>query len=301
MEMMNTNYALEVENVSKNYADFSLDKVSFRIEKGMVMGLVGENGAGKTTIIKLILNAMERTGGDIRILGMDNIKEEIEAKERIGYVSDDDFLLVHSNIKKYARAFAHVYKNWDQELFEKYARMWKLPPKKKFSEYSKGMKTKAMLALALAHHPDMLILDEPTAGLDPVARIEVLDILREIVEEGERAVLFSTHITGDLDKIADSVTVLIDGKVTESMAIDQIEDKYAVIAGSLTSLDSSNTKLCIGIRRGTQNFEALTERKNLDRFKGVSVHTPNIENLLTFSIWGHRDEIVELGGENNNG
>jgi len=299
--MIATNYALEIENVSKNYADFSLDNISFRIEKGMVMGLVGENGAGKTTIIKLILNAMDRTSGKINIFGMDNIDEEIEAKERIGYVSDEDFLLVNSNIKKYAKAFARVYKNWDQELFEKYARMWKLPSKKKFSEYSKGMKTKAMLALALAHDPDILILDEPTAGLDPVARIEVLDILREIVADGERAVLFSTHITGDLDKIADSITVLIDGKVTESMAIDQIEDKYAVISGSLSNLDSYNTKLCIGIRKGTQNFEALIERKNIDNFKNVNVHTPNIENLLTFSIWGHRDEIVELGGEDNNG
>lgn len=299
--MMNNRYALEVENVTKKYEGFTLDKVSFSIEKGMVMGLVGENGAGKTTLIKLILNAMDRNEGNIRIFGMDNIKEEVEAKERIGYVSDEDFLLVNSNIKKYAKAFAHVYKNWDQELFEKYARMWKLPAKKKFSEYSKGMKTKAMLALALAHHPDMLILDEPTAGLDPVARIEVLDILREIVEEGERAVLFSTHITGDLDKIADSVTLLIDGKVTESMAIDKIEDKYAVISGNLSSLDSSNTKLCTGVRRGTQNFEALVKREYLDRFENVSVHTPNIENLLTFSIWGHRDEIVELGGEDNNG
>ncbi len=299
--MIATNYALEIENVSKNYADFSLDNISFRIEKGMVMGLVGENGAGKTTIIKLILNAMDRTSGKINIFGMDNIDEEIEAKERIGYVSDEDFLLVNSNIKKYAKAFARVYKNWDQELFEKYARMWKLSAKKKFSEYSKGMKTKAMLALALAHDPDILILDEPTAGLDPVARIEVLDILREIVADGERAVLFSTHITGDLDKIADSITVLIDGKVTESMAIDQIEDKYAVISGSLSNLDSYNTKLCIGIRKGTQNFEALIERKNIDNFKNVNVHTPNIENLLTFSIWGHRDEIVELGGEDNNG
>ena len=299
--MMNNRYALEVENVSKNYEGFTLDKVSFSIEKGMVMGLVGENGAGKTTLIKLVLNAMDRNEGSIRIFGMDNIKEEVEAKERIGYVSDEDFLLVNSNIKKYAKAFAHVYKNWDQELFEKYARMWKLPAKKKFSEYSKGMKTKAMLALALAHHPDMLILDEPTAGLDPVARIEVLDILREIVEEGERAVLFSTHITGDLDKIADSVTLLIDGKVTESMAIDRIEDKYAVISGNLASLDSSNTNLCTGVRRGTQNFEALVKREYLDRFENVSVRTPNIENLLTFSIWGHRDEIVELGGEDNNG
>ncbi|MBQ8515937.1 MAG: ABC transporter ATP-binding protein [Ruminococcus sp.] len=298
--MMNQ-YALEVENVSKEYADFRLDNVSFRLEKGMVMGLVGENGAGKTTIIKLILNAMEKSGGNIRVFGMDHVEKEVESKERIGYVADDDYLLITSNMKQYAKAFAYVYKDWDQALFEKYARMWKLPPKKKFSEYSKGMKTKAMLALALAHHPDLLILDEPTAGLDPVARIEVLDILREIVAEGERAVLFSTHITGDLDKIADSVTVLIDGRVTESMAIDQIEDKYAVISGSLSVLNAGNERLCVGIRRGTQAFEALVERKHLDKFTGVGVHTPNIENLLTFSIWGHREEIVELGGEQNNG
>lgn len=298
--MMNQ-YALEVENVSKEYADFRLDSVSFRLEKGMVMGLVGENGAGKTTIIKLILNAMEKSGGNIRIFGMDHVENEVESKAKIGYVADDDYLLVTANMKQYAKAFAYVYKDWDQALFEKYARMWKLPPKKKFSEYSKGMKTKAMLALALAHHPDLLILDEPTAGLDPVARIEVLDILREIVAEGERAVLFSTHITGDLDKIADSVTVLIDGRVTESMAIDQIEDKYAVINGDLSVLNAGNEKLCVGIRRGTQSFEALVERTYLDKFTGVGVHTPNIENLLTFSIWGHREEIVELGGEQNNG
>lgn len=295
--MTNSNFALEMENVTKEYADFRLDSVNLRLEKGMVMGLVGENGAGKTTIIRLILNAVEKTSGSIKMFGMDHVENEIQVKEKIGYVSDDDFLLINSNLKKYAKAFATMYKDWDQELFEKYARMWKLPAKKKFSEYSKGMKKKAMLALALAHKPELIILDEPTAGLDPVARIEVLDILREIVEEGERAVLFSTHITGDLDKIADSVTVLIDGKVTESMPIDQIEDKYAVITGSLKDLDSYRERLCTGVRKGTQNFEALVERKYLGEFENVSVRTPNIENVLTFSIWGHRDEIVEV--ENN--
>ncbi len=298
--MMNQ-YALEVENVSKKYDSFTLDKVSFRLEKGMVMGLVGENGAGKTTIIKLILNAIEKSGGNVRVFGMDHVEMEVEAKARIGYVADDDYLLVSSNIKQYAKAFAIAYKDWDQALFEKYAKMWKLPPKKKFGEYSKGMKTKAMLALSLAHHPDLLILDEPTAGLDPVARLEVLDILRDIVAEGERAVLFSTHITGDLDKIADSVTVLIDGKVTESMAIDKIEEKYAVISGDIDSLNAGNERLCVGIRRGVNSFEALTERKHVSSFQDVSVHTPNIENLLTFSIWGHREEIVELEGEKKNG
>ncbi|MBP1572972.1 MAG: ABC transporter ATP-binding protein [Oscillospiraceae bacterium] len=291
--------ALEVKSLSKEFQDFKLDNVSFELEKGMVMGLVGENGAGKTTIIKLILNAIEKSGGEINIFGMDNTKEEIACKEKIGYVADEDYLIVTSNIKNYAKAFAHIYKNWDQELFEKYAKMWKLPPKKKFSTYSKGMKTKAMLALTLAHHPELLILDEPTAGLDPVARIEVLDILRDIVADGDKSVLFSTHITGDLDKIADSVTVLIGGKATESMPIDMIEDKYAVISGSLTALTPTNTSRCVGIRRGTQNFEALVERRELSHFENVSVRTPNIENLLTFSIWGHREDIVELGGENN--
>ncbi|MBQ7028526.1 MAG: ABC transporter ATP-binding protein [Ruminococcus sp.] len=293
------NYALEINNLSKEFSDFKLDNVSFRLEKGMVMGLVGENGAGKTTIIRLILNAIEKNGGNIKIFGMDNDAEEIACKERIGYVADEDYLIVTSNIKNYAKAFAHIYKNWDQPLFEKYAKMWNLPPKKKFSEYSKGMKTKAMLALTLAHHPELLILDEPTAGLDPIARIEVLDILREIVGDGEKSVLFSTHITGDLDKIADCVTVLNGGKITESTEIDKIEEKYAVISGPLSVLSSANKEKCVGIRKGSQNFEALIERKDLGSFEGVSVRTPNIENLLTFTIWGHRDEVVELGGENS--
>lgn len=293
------NYALEINNLSKKFSDFKLDNVSFRLEKGMVMGLVGENGAGKTTIIRLILNAIEKNGGNIKIFGMDNDAEEIACKERIGYVADEDYLIVTSNIKNYAKAFAHIYKNWDQPLFEKYAKMWNLPPKKKFSEYSKGMKTKAMLALTLAHHPELLILDEPTAGLDPIARIEVLDILREIVGDGEKSVLFSTHITGDLDKIADCVTVLNGGKITESTEIDKIEEKYAVISGPLSVLSSANKEKCVGIRKGSQNFKALIERKYLGSFEGVSVRTPNIENLLTFTIWGHRDEVVELGGENS--
>lgn len=297
--MTDNNYALEIKNLCKEFSDFKLDNVSFKLEKGMVMGLVGENGAGKTTIIRLILNAMDKTSGSISVFGFDSVKDEVEAKKIIGYVSDDDYLLVTSNLKYYAKLFASLYPDWSQKTFETYARLWKLSPTKKFSEYSKGMKTKAMLALTLGHNPDILILDEPTSGLDPVARIEVLDILRDIVSEGERAVLFSTHITGDLDKIADSVTVLIDGKVTESTEIDKIEEKYAVISGGLESLSTRNEQLCVGIRRGTTSFEALVFRKDIASFENVSVHTPNIENLLTFSIWGHRDEIVELGGNEN--
>lgn len=285
---MNNN-ALEIEGLTKKYKDFTLDNVSFNVIKGCVMGLIGQNGAGKTTCIKLILNAIAKNSGTIKVFGMDNIEQEVAVKEKIGYVSDEDYLFVSSNLKQHADCFSKVYKNWDQNLFESYVEKWNLPLKKKTADFSKGMKTKAMIALTLAHHPEMLILDEPTSGLDPVARIEVLDILREIVADGEKSVLFSTHITGDLDKIADYITILIDGKVTESMAIDKIEEKYAVISGDNSSLDG-NTNFAVGIRKGSASFEALVKRDNIKYFKDVNVHTPNIENILTFSIWGNNKE-----------
>ena len=286
--------AIEVRDLCKSFGDFKLSDVSFSLEKGAVMGLVGQNGAGKTTIIKLMLNALDRDSGSIKLMGLDNIRDEIEIKTQLGYVADDDYLLVTSNLKKYAKMFALMYPTWDQKLFEQYATRWELPPTKKFGEFSKGMKMKAMFALTLAHKPKLLLLDEPTSGLDPVARIEVLDFLREIVSDGETSVLFSTHITGDLDKIADYITVVIDGKVTESLSVDAVEDKYAVVQGSITALNTDNEKLAVGIRRGHSSFEALVERHYVPSFGDVSVHTPNVENLLTFSIWGNRADIVEI-------
>lgn len=294
-------FAIEIRDLTKEYDGFKLDGASFAVQKGAVMGLVGQNGAGKTTIIKLIMNNIAKSGGSIKVFDMDNVECEVEVKKRIGYVSDEDYLIVGSNLKKYAKIFASMYENWDQQLFESYARRWELPPKKQFMTYSKGMKTKAMLALTLAHHPDLLILDEPTSGLDPVARIEVLDILREIVADGDKSVLFSTHLTSDLDKIADYLTVLIDGKVTESMSIDKIEEKYAVVSGSLSELTDKAAGRAVGIRRGTTSYEALTERRFINDFGRVDIHTPNIENLLTFSIWGHRSDTVEVGEFNRSG
>ncbi|MFA5659021.1 MAG: ABC transporter ATP-binding protein [Oscillospiraceae bacterium] len=280
------NFALEIKNLTKEYNDFTLNDVSFTVEKGSVMGLIGQNGAGKTTIIKLIMNCLKRKSGSISVFGLDNIENEPEVKNKIGYVADEDYLLISSTMKAHANAYKIMFENWDQELFEKYSEMWKLPLKKKFSEYSKGMKTKAMLSLALSHNPEILILDEPTAGLDPVARIEVLDILRDFVSNGEKAVLFSTHITGDLDKIADYITLLIDGNVTESLSVDKVEEKYAVISGDNSVINGKEGEL-VGLRKGTLTFEALIKRDKLRLFEGVSVHTPNIENLLTFSIWGN--------------
>lgn len=281
---------LSINGLTKSYKDFTLKDASFEIEKGTVMGLIGQNGAGKTTIIRLIMNMCSRNGGTITVCGLDNIADEIAVKNKIGYVSDESFFFYNTTLARTAKACAAAYDNWDAAKFEDFLKKWELPEKKKISALSKGMQTKAMLAVALSHDPELLILDEPTAGLDPVARIEILDLLRDFVSDGERSVLFSTHITGDLDKIADVITLIIDGQIRESMSIDAIEDRYAVISGANDKLTDQNRSFCIGLRELNTGFESLILRENLSKFEGVSVKNPNVENLLTFSIWQNRKE-----------
>lgn len=283
-----SNLSLNIEHLYKNYKDFSLEDVNFQIEKGTIMGLIGQNGAGKTTIIRAILNIIERKSGKITVCGYDNIDNEVEAKGAIGYVADEDYLQVASNLSKYALCFKEMYDEWDEELFKSLCEKWELPDNKRFSSFSKGMKKKAMIALTLAHKPKLLILDEPTSGLDPVARIEVLDILRDFVSDGEKSVLFSTHITGDLDKVADYVTMIIDGKIKDSMSIDRIEEKYAVITVENDKI-SPNENLLIGCRKGNMNSEALVLRENISAFDGAQVHVPNIEQILVFNIYDEKE------------
>ena len=208
-----SNYALEINGITKKYDGFTLKDIDIKLEKGTVMGLVGQNGAGKTTLINLIMNKIRNDGGEIKVFGFDNIADEPKVKNLIGYVADEDYMYFGFTLEKYRKIFSMAYDKWNGELFDSLCKKFDLPLKKKFSEFSKGMKTKAMLALALAHEPELMLMDEPTAGLDPVARIEILDMLREFVSDGEKAVLFSTHITSDLDKIADYITLIIDGEI----------------------------------------------------------------------------------------
>ncbi|MBQ8781601.1 MAG: ABC transporter ATP-binding protein [Oscillospiraceae bacterium] len=279
-----SNYALEVNGISKKYDGFSLKEIDIKLEKGTVMGLVGQNGAGKTTLINLIMNKIRNDGGEIKVFGFDNIADEPKVKNLIGYVADEEYMYFGFTLEKYRKIFSMAYDKWNGDLFDSLCKKFDLPLKKKFSEFSKGMKTKAMLALALAHEPELMLMDEPTAGLDPVARIEILDMLREFVSDGEKAVLFSTHITSDLDKIADYITLIIDGEIVESMSIDMVEEKYAVVTGSGKPSDS-DSKYLIGIRQGSSSYTALAKREDVKKLGNVSVHTPDIENLLTHNIW----------------
>lgn len=277
---------IEVNNLRKNYDNFKLQDISFSLEKGCIMGFIGENGAGKTTTIKLLLNVIDKLQGEIKIFGKDHIQNEIEIKEKIGYVPADDYFTASATLANHVKAMKPFYQNWDDDFFGKIVDIWRLPLKQKISEFSKGMKTKAMLALALAHRPHLLILDEPTAGLDPVARIEVLDILREFVSDGEKSVFFSTHITSDLDKVADYITLIHNGRIIECMRLDQIEEKYALVDSGINDMPINESEF-IGIRKGSLRFEGLILReKAIKYFDKERIKTPNIENLLTFTIWG---------------
>lgn len=277
---------LQIVNLTKAYKDFKISNISFELEKGCIMGFIGQNGAGKTSTIKLIMNAIGRDSGSISMFGKDNITEEVFVKSKIGYVPDEDYFVLTSTLEGHANALKLFYNTWCDEILEKYIEAWELPVDKKMQEFSKGMKTKAMLALALAHQPELLILDEPTAGLDPVARIEVLDILREFVSDGQKSVLFSTHITSDLDKVADFITIINRGKVIESLSVDKIEEKYVIVMGDISEL-TGKEKDFVGVRRGAGSFEGLILREKANLlYKGFDMHTPNAENMLTFSIWG---------------
>ncbi|MGH4122188.1 MAG: ABC transporter ATP-binding protein [Clostridium sp.] len=278
---------LEVLNLNKNFRDFNLHNVTFTLKKGCIMGFIGQNGAGKTTTIKLILNAIGKSSGQIKIFGKDNVVEEIFVKSQIGYVPDEDYFMSSSTIQNHADALQVFYDNWSEDIFNNYISKWKIPLQQKIGEFSKGMKTKAMFALAFAHKPNLLILDEPTAGLDPVARIEILDILREFVSDGEKSVFFSTHITSDLDKIADYITLIHDGKIIESLSIDKLEEKYIVLTGGIEELKGLEDQF-IGIRKGEITFEGLILREKANEyFKDIKGANPSVENLLTFSIWGY--------------
>lgn len=281
---------LKIKGLSKYFPSFCLKDINFEIKKGCIMGFIGENGAGKTTTIKLILNAVEKDEGDISILGLKNNADEIQIKEQLGYVPAEDYFVANSTLNKHAKMIEVFYPTWDQVLFEALCKSWNLPLNQKIYEFSKGMKTKAMLALALAHRPKLLILDEPTVGLDPVARIEVLDIIRQFVENGERAVLLSTHTTSDLDKVADYITLMHKGRVIESLSIDEIEEKYALIQGDSEAVEGKEGAF-IGIRKGEVTFEGLMLRNAAELiFSDTYIKRPTIENLLVYTIWGDKDE-----------
>ena len=206
------NTILKVEHLSKKYEHFCLRDISFSLPSGCIMGLIGENGAGKTTTLKLILNLIRRDGGSVEIFGKDGIQEEKSVKEQIGVVLDEGGFHEMLTPRDIGNIMKGVYlKSWDGALYQRYLERFSLPGRKQIKEFSRGMKVKLSIAAALSHHPRFLLLDEATSGLDPVMRDEILDIFQEFITEENHAVLLSSHITSDLEKIADYITLSTKG------------------------------------------------------------------------------------------
>jgi ABC-2 type transport system ATP-binding protein len=218
---------IEVKNVCKNYTDFSLNNLSFSLPTGCIMGLVGQNGAGKTTMIRLILNMANRDGGEIRIFGLDNLNDEQKIKQDIGAVFDEIFFVDIWRVREVEKVIRGFYSKWDSKLYRQYLTKFRLPADKKVKDLSRGMKMKLMLAVALSHEAKLLILDEPTSGLDPVARDELLEILKAYIADGQKSILFSTHITSDLEKIADYITLIDNGNLIYTGTKDDLLKRFS--------------------------------------------------------------------------
>lgn len=222
--------AIEVKNITKSYSDFTLDHINFVLPTGTIMGLVGENGAGKSTTIQLIMNALKADSGSISVLGKSNQSSEFSLlKQDIGIVLDEFHFPELLNAHDLNLILKHTYKNWDENMYNSYLKKFSLSYSKPFKEYSRGMKMKLSLASALSHHPKLLLLDEATGGLDPMARDEILDMLNEFTRKEDHSILISSHIMSDLEKICDYITFLHKGKLVISEEKDELLNKYAIV------------------------------------------------------------------------
>ena len=277
--------ALEIKGLCKEYKGFRLKDVSFTVPAGTIMGLVGANGAGKTTVIKLILNLVRRKAGEIRVFGLDNVAAEKAVKARIGFVHETPRVVEDVRLRDIKAAVAPFYPRWDDAVFTRLAGEFDLPLGKPFKKLSHGTKMKFGLALALSHGADLLVLDEPTSGLDPVFRRELLERLSGVIQDERKAVLFSTHITTDLEPTADHITLLARGKIVFSLPKDEIRDTWAIVRGGRELAERKDRSLFLGVRESDYGFEGLTRDIPAVRTafpSGVVIEKASIEDIMVF-------------------
>jgi ABC-2 type transport system ATP-binding protein len=252
-----TENALEVRGLWKAYPGFALKDVSFAVPRGYVMGLVGPNGAGKTTIIKLVMNLVARDAGEIEVFGLDSRAHEVEVKSRIGFVYDEPCFPHDATARDLGRAIGPFYRGWSDERYRSLLGQFDVPEKRKFKKLSHGMQMKLALALALSHEADLILMDEPTAGLDLEFRRELLGHLSAILQDEGKSVLFSTHVTSDLERIADFITFIRDGELVFTLPKDELRDEWGIVKGN-GRLPGRLAGIPVrGVRRGPFGVEAL--------------------------------------------
>ena len=280
------NSALEIKNLCKEYKSFTLKDIGFSLPQGYIMGLIGPNGAGKTTTIKLILNMLHKHRGEIKILGLDSVTDQNKIKESIGAVFDSNYFVADWTVSEVEKYIGIFYSNWDSDKFRSMVNRFGLSPEKKVKELSRGMQMKLMISCAFSHDAKFLILDEPTSGLDPVARDELLDILQEFISDGQRSVLFSTHITSDLDKIADFITFINRGELIYSGTKDEFIAGFRIIKGDKNEISVEQEKKIIGIRKYSTGFEGLIRTTDMNSFSKLNFEPVSIDEIIVFTSKG---------------
>ncbi len=281
---------LEVKKLSKRYKDFELKDVSFTLSKGMIMGFIGENGAGKTTTIKAILNIIKDYEGEVKIFGLDNSSDNKSIKEDIGVVLDDMFFPEILSPKDINCIMKSCYENWDSKLYFKYLLDFSLPLNKQIKLLSKGMRKKLEIITALSHHPKLLILDEATSGLDPVARGEVIDIFQQFIQDEECSIMLSSHITSDLEHIADYITFINKGEIILSKTRDELLEQYGIVKCTEAEFKKIDKKDFIKYKKMKYEYEVLVENKKdfSKKYKINVIDKITLDDLMVLMIKGVR-------------
>ncbi len=273
--------AIKVKNLSKKYDQFALNSINFALPYGTIMGLIGENGAGKSTTIKLIMNAISADSGDVVVLGCENTSSKfIDIKEQIGVVLDETHFCEIFSIKKIEKIMQSTYHNWDSDLFFSYIERFSLPLEKKLKHFSRGMKMKLSIAVALSHHPKLLILDEPTSGLDPMVREEILDIFNEFTRDENNSILISSHIISDLEKICDYLTFIHDGSIVLSDEKDLILNQYAIIKLSEENFSDIPHSAIVSKKKTAYGYHALVFKDLIS--DGFKLEKTTLEDIILF-------------------
>lgn len=281
--------ALEIKNLNKTFKGFSLKNINLELPKGYILGYIGQNGSGKTTTIKLIMNQLKCDSGEIKIFGKEFKDDEAGYKDMIGFIGDECYFPTCFTLKDVINTLKDFYDSFDEKKFKEYVKKWELPYKKKIKEFSRGMKAKLSFASILSRDTKLLLLDEPTSGLDPVVRSEILEILQEYISDGERSVIFSTHIMSDLEKITDYLYFINNGEKVFYDTTENILETHLVVKGGTEDLNASIKEKLIGYKSSHIGFEGLIyskDREYLD--KSLLFEKPSMDDIVVFHINGAR-------------
>ena len=280
---------LQINNLTKHYPSFTLDHVTFDLPKGAIMGLIGENGAGKSTTINAILNLIHKDEGSVTFWG-EELSSSKQLKEDIGVVCDGINFYETLTPAKVAKISAAAYRQWDESLFQDYMKRFKLPTDKEIKALSKGMKMKLSIAVALSHHPKLLILDEATSGLDPVMRDEILDVFMDFVQDEEHSIIMSSHISTDLEKIADYITFIHQGKVLFCKSKDELRYNYGIIRCGAALFNAIEKEDILTYRKDDYQWNVLVADKEKARkkYKNAVVDDATIDDILLLYVKGEQ-------------